>query len=322
MIKCAVNNCDRQSAFSTHLNRYIRECNEHRAERMERDMARRKRKSEQNQCACCSESRDGSSVYCAQHKKRHAERMKSRRNLNKDAGLCMECGNSVVGDAKRCPLHLSQQRDYVAKVERLPPEQRRHYASYCSLCGLYRVQDDVFCSICDTSRTQSTEFRWHEKLRSLANADNLWPPSSSTFVNKKAFGTLECPNEKLVYADMVWLLQDRVVVVECDEFGHADRPADCEVARMDNMQFGSDAHSVKPLVVLRFNPHELGEQVILRNWEQRLAEFYQDIRQHLTCDFSELPPLNQVKVIFYNYNVHSKHVEMARNNQRFIVVEK
>jgi hypothetical protein len=319
---CTVGKCDDSALFNPKLGRYIRECENHRDERLDRDAKRRRRKANDSECMACSRPRNGTSVYCDAHKTNHAKRMRSRRTENRDAGMCVECGAAALGDARRCNTHLSQQREYVAKIDRLSPEKRRHYASYCSACGIYRVHDSIFCTVCDTSRLQCTEYRWHEMIRQRATADQLWPASSSTFSEKKAFGTIECHFERLVYADMVWVLMDRVVVLECDEHEHEDRIPECEVARMDAMQFGSDTSlGVKPLVILRFNPHQHGKRLIFSDLDDRVGAMYQDLRFYLTCRPSRLPPLENVKVVYYNFARDNKHVKAARASARFIVQE-
>jgi len=312
--QCGVGKCQEPAAFNEQLGRFIFACERHRDERKARDEKRRKRKVTDQECMACDKPRCCESVYCEAHRKTHATRMKTRRCDLTAAGVCMECGSDLEpGSTLRCSAHQEQHRESLARIDRLSPEKRRHYASYCSMCGVYRVGSGVvFCGVCTESRTQCIEFKWHETIRRLAERDGLWPPAASTFSEKRALGTRECLNERLVYADMVWTLGDRVVVAECDEDAHADRQVECELARMDSMQFGTGSPLV-PLIVLRFNPPV--------DLEDATTTFYSvGLHFYLTCDASQLPPLNQVLVAYHNYPADgNKHVTGAMANARFIV---
>jgi hypothetical protein len=320
-MECIVNKCIKPPFFNDKTGKYIRECKKHREVRMNKDAERRKKKRESSICMSCSQPNDGQSIYCETHRLGHSTRMKRARRDNKTNGKCVECDNEPTVTSKnepssRCSTHIQQQREYRNKIDRLSPEKRRHYASFCGNCGVFRVSSDRFCTTCDLTRTSCVEYKWHERMKELALLDQLWPVSSSTFTDKKAFGTLECAMEKLVYADMVWLLHDRIVVCECDEHGHEFVESECELARMDNMQFG--VKKLLPLVVLRFNPHKLEGRNLLSDFDEKVASYWNRVKYYLTCPINKLP-VRCVTVEYFNYKEESGHVIAARKNARFIV---
>lgn len=321
--QCRYAQCTRAALFSESLKRYIRECETHRNARLEKDSERRRMKSIGGECMSCSAAHVEGSVYCATHRNTHANRMKRNRTENREAGVCVECGADVVTSMRRCAIHVEQQREYLQRVDNMSPERRRHFAKYCGVCGVFRVKDGYrICTVCDTSRTMCVEYRWSKLIEECATPDGLWPPSASTFTDKKAFGTLECAKmERLVYSDMCYILDDRLVVLECDEFAHRDREPSCELARLDSLQFGTAM--LLPTIVLRFNPHDLSRSLVVADFDERVRRFYREhIRTALKADPASLPPLDQVRIVYVNYPNDHLHVVAARNsaNGRFEVV--
>lgn len=319
--RCHVSKCSQPAIYSDKLGRYIRECEAHQSERLERDSKRRREKNSTNTCMACSSPRDGDSVYCLAHKTSHASRMKRRRQENREQGVCVECRSVVQEPSQsRCPLHIEQQREYTNKIDSLTPQQRRHYAKYCSICGVFRVHDPqtrCICTVCDSRRTQCIEYRWHALIENLARPDSLWPPSSSTFSEKKAFGTRECRNERLVFSDMVFLLPDRLLVLECDEFSHDAIAPECEMVRMDAMQFGCP--QLLPTVVLRFNPHQPDRRLVYADFDDKVRAYWNAVQELITCSPRALPPLEKVHVKFFYYNTTSPHIAAAQASSRFVV---
>lgn len=321
---CTKRGCSHPALFNKALGRHIRECYDHQRKRLESDSARRRKKIEKKLCMACSEPRDGQSIYCVTHRESHASRMKFRRSENRQSGVCVECGEAVVQTSRgltstRCQAHVDQQREYNARVDAMSPDQRRHFAKYCGVCGVFRVSDTTrrFCTVCDQSRLQCVEYRWHQQLEALAREDSLWPPSSSTFSENRALGTLQCQNERLIFCDVVFLLQDRLVVMECDEFCHAHVPPECEMARMDSLQFGTPA--LLPTIVARFNPHQHEQRLRWTDFEQRIGAMWQIVKNLLTCRASQLPSLERVRVLYFGYPADNNHVVAAKANPRFEV---
>lgn len=323
---CNIGKCTEPALFSPTLKRHIRECEQHQTARLDRDAKRRKLKQDTKKCMACSRPRHEDSVYCPLHLESHAARMKLRRKVHREAGVCVECGEEVAQTSKgitskRCALHIEQQREYAVRIDSLSPEKRRHYAKYCSMCGVFRVHDSsqFFCTVCDQSRTQCIEYRWHEFIRGFAEKDSLWPPSSSTFSEKKAFGTLHCENERLVYADMVFLLTDRLIVLECDEFQHDSRDSKCESARMDSLQFGVPGGKILPTIILRFNPHQHDRRLVFSNLAERVEQYWAKVAEWLTCPASRLPAVENIAITYFYYAPDNKHVEDAQQQSRFCV---
>lgn len=53
--------------------------------------------------------------------------------------------------------------------------------------------------------------------------------------------------------DMCWVADDRIIHLEIDEDSHGDRPVACEIAKLDETNFGVAGRRV-PTITLRFNP--------------------------------------------------------------------
>jgi len=305
--------CEAPAMFNEKLQRYIRECQEHHRIRIERDRKRRAVKRNVHQCVSCDSPSDADSIYCTLHRQRHSDRMKRRRNENRLIGTCVECGDAVIPESVRCQVHIEQQRVYINKIDNLPPSLRRHYSRYCGICGVFQTKSsESICTVCNDTRTQCIEYVWHEALKKLAHS--YWPPSSSTFSQKTAFGTRQCKNERLIYSDMVFILDDRLIVLECDEFAHEDQPVDCELARMDSMQFG--APTLLPIVILRMNPHDMQRRCIYSDFNERLTHFWSLVEK---C-FTDTNELERVTVYYHGYPADSAHVHAARNQSRFNVI--
>ena len=281
--RCARVGCGRDAVYSEKLNRHIRECAHHQNLRLNNDSGRRQSKAAGNTCMACSLPRDTASIYCATHRQTHAARMRTRRTV------------------KDLPAieHPSPSR-----IDSLTPDQRRHFSKYCGVCGVFRVTDPEqrFCSICDVNRTACVEYKWHEAVRQLAQADGVWPPFSSTFSTSNG-------DERLVCCDMVFLLPDRLIVLECDEFSGAGVEPLQEMTRMASLH-------VLPTVVLRFNPHQHGRRLIWTTFGEHVEQFWQRVRHYLQCP---TPQMGKIMVVYCSYETENPHVIAAMVDPRFVV---
>lgn len=269
----------------------------------------------------CSRPRAHKSTYCETHLQSHASRMVKKRQGLVVEERCIDCWHAAASGHARCPDHLDQQRRYYSRVNHLTPDERRKYAHFCSACGQFQTAMDE-CGSCTGARTGSIEYSWHEMLKSYAQRDNLWPPTASTFFERRALGTSTCPDERLMYPDVLYCLGDRVVVCELDEHSHESNEPVCELARLDSLQFGVHCEVLKPIVVLRMNPHCPETKTVRDDMADRVLWFYQQgLRYYLQCPVEILEPVEMVRVVYFDYEVDSPHIAATRAQARFLVEE-
>ena len=323
-VACSKAGCTNSRFLNPRTGRRISLCHIHRQERMARDTERRKRKRQLQQCMSCARTALPDGIYCFEHRQSHAKRMRSRRDGLRVQGRCVECGASVCQTSRntlstRCPTHVQQQRDYTESISHMQPSKRRHLSAYCGICGVFRVTSSQtrFCACCRQVRQQCVEYRWHKHLQEHMNRCAL-PCTLSTFGGRQAMGTRHCAEERLMFVDMAWLLDDRVIVAECDEDAHCKETPHCELSRMENMQFAVDHERVVPLVVLRFNPHDRMHK-IHADFAKRVQFMWSRVLHYLQCDADQLPPFDRITVEYFNYPRHSPHVRCTLQSPRFKV---
>jgi hypothetical protein len=116
----------------------------------------------------------------------------------------------------------------------------------CSTCSLYSVQKTgLDCYSCRVGLGRIKQF----ELMVKAYLD-----SHPEFLGLYSYydATLPCsPNRRR--PDFVWLLLDRIVILEVDEYGHRYYNRDCEIARITELMEQGNA---LPLILIRFNPKE------------------------------------------------------------------
>ena len=100
------------------------------------------------------------------------------------------------------------------------------------------------------SQRERQEIRWLEKLVSWgyhpSSHDRVVKDSNCDVVNRRRIDYLFLTNSSFKYH----------VVVECDEHSHSGYDVSCEMARLEDIhdQLIANGSSVKPIVVVRFNP--------------------------------------------------------------------
>jgi hypothetical protein len=99
------------------------------------------------------------------------------------------------------------------------------------------------CEFCDPSRFETNRLAKQNALMSYLDKHKLRGNSTDVVIEKGTCG-LERP-------DRVFELEDKVVILECDEHQHKDRQCSCEQTRMVNLgqSFGGT-----PVYFLRWNP--------------------------------------------------------------------
>lgn len=114
----------------------------------------------------------------------------------------------------------------------------------CVSCGLLMVLDaNNKCEFCDPSRFETNRLAKQTALMSYLDKHKLRGNSTDVVIEKGL-----CGRER---PDRVFEFDDKVVILECDEHQHKERPCSCEQTRMVNLgqSFGGT-----PVYFLRWNP--------------------------------------------------------------------
>lgn len=171
----------------------------------------------------CDNARSGR-LYCSKH----------------DKSLHCECGKRAVN----CEIH------------------HRPGTTWCITCGDVNVRGAQHCARCRREHhgiAQRIEHQYLDKLKSWGfiptTTDRVITDSETCEPSKTIEGK---PNRSR--ADYFYLLPDPSpynIVVECDEHQHTGYDPLCEKARLHRLadQVIANQGKVKPLLVIRFNPH-------------------------------------------------------------------
>lgn len=156
------------------------------------------------------------------------------------------------------------------------------------------------CSKCDGARPKRVETIVFDKLTAAWNEaynEDLPPPT----IKDSQF--LGCGAEKR-RPDLCWAGTDRIVHVEIDEHSHRSREVACELAKLDQTNFGVDGVR-KPTLFLRFNPDD-------GDLERGVDSLRTALRAALgTADCApRLCPV-RANVCYISYPPGSKHVAAA-----------
>lgn len=133
----------------------------------------------------------------------------------------------------------------------------RATAGFCVVCSEVRLSDRrrrqkiSTCRRCESGAAERPE---HAVTRLLAVAYEELVcaalPVPSAADNVLIGG---CSGSSRRRPDMCWVAPDRVVHLEIDENSHGGRPIECELAKLDDTNFGLTMARV-PTITVRFNP--------------------------------------------------------------------
>lgn len=145
------------------------------------------------------------------------------------------------------------------------------------------------CEYCDPARFESNRLAKQNALMEYLNRKNLRGNSTDVIIERG-----ECGRER---PDRVFDLDDKIIILECDEHQHRDRQCLCEQTRMINI---SQSYGGMPVYFIRWNPDnyisadgKLPEPVAKRH--STVAKFLREI-----CDNRlELP--KALLSVFYMY---------------------
>ncbi len=142
----------------------------------------------------------------------------------------------------------------------------------CASCGLLMVLDaQNRCEFCDPTRFQTNRLAKQNALMSYLDKHDLRGNSTDVVIEKG-----QCGKER---PDRVFELDDKVVILECDEHQHKDRPCQCEQSRMINI---AQSLGGVPVYFIRWNPDMYAPGDIrmpesIPNRHRNVANFLQDI---------------------------------------------
>lgn len=257
----------------------------------------------------------GGSMFCI-----HAKR-KTR---------CKECGGAEICDHGRLRTRCKE----CGGSEICEHGRRR---SFCGDCiTIEAAQNNKrFCNTCTKMLNHK---RVRAGIRECSSCEGRKPPRIEHLVAAKLLVMVKFPiwmkDDTLVGGhdeccsqqrrpDMLWIANNRAVIVEIDENGgHPDREIDCELAKIEQQStaikrlLGEDIQTF----ILRFNPDEFdGGNVTLESRILRLAAEVNNILDG-TEEFHEIyvPRV----VYFYYHSKCQKHIDAAVAAKEALVVLK
>jgi hypothetical protein len=195
---------------------------------------------------------------CAQHKKPGMSR--------KPRARCVLCKDLAIwggldGAAIRCELH--KLGEDVNIMERK-----------CGSCGLLGVLDKKDrCETCDPDAFKKARLAKQNAAFAYLDSRGLRGTQTDKMIDGGA-----CGRER---PDRVYETPEFILVVECDEHQHDDRPCLCEQTRMVNI---GQAYGGTPVHFLRWNPDAYtplqGREVALKKRHELLGDVVRDILGH------------------------------------------
>lgn len=187
--------------------------------------------------AGCDKSAQHSTDYCVNHGggRRCKAPQGCTRSAQQSTDYCV-----AHGGGRRCA--------YAGGCDRSAQHTTQYCVTHgggmrCASCGLFSVKAQGF--LCWTCRRGTARQKQYEAmvLDHLAAHPRL---HAFTYHDQ----TLPCsPNQRR--PDLVWVLTDRIVVLEVDEHAHRHYNPQCEIARITELQEQAGA---MPLFLVRFNP--------------------------------------------------------------------
>jgi hypothetical protein len=126
------------------------------------------------------------------------------------------------------------------------PDDQNLVENECKSCNLVMILDtDNLCEFCNPKSFQSARLYKQNALFCYLDQRNDLPQPKST---DTTIENGECGKER---PDRIYDLGDKILIIECDEHQHRDRPCDCEQTRMVNI---AQSYGGIPVYFIRFNP--------------------------------------------------------------------
>ncbi len=208
--------------------------------------------------------------------------------IRRPNGRCRSCREpAIFGSATDyIPTHCDSHKaaDAINLVERA-----------CVACGFVMVLDtDDRCEYCHPERFAAARLAKQNAIMTYLDSRKELPRPLST---DKIVDGGACGKER---PDRIYDLGDRVLIVECDEYQHRERPCECEQTRMVNIgqSFGGT-----PTYFIRWNPDQYCPESDRKNPEalekrnKLLGDLIRDIYRG-----KHIPPLALTAAIYLYYD--------------------
>jgi hypothetical protein len=160
----------------------------------------------------------------------------------------------------------------------------------CVSCGLLEILDkNNNCYTCDPTQWNRIRLAKQNALMEFLDKNGFPGDSTDKMING---GT--CGRER---PDRVYDLNDKVIIIECDENQHRERACDCEQTRMVNI---GQSYGGTPVYFIRFNPDKFeGKDEDIKKRYKLLASLLKDIQQNRS---KKLPQNALVSAIYLYYD--------------------
>lgn len=202
--------------------------------------------------------------------------------LSRPRARCVVCRKPAIYGTHYIPRHceahkLSEDHNLMERV--------------CTSCGLTMVLDENDkCEFCKPDVFQTGRLVKQNALMSYLDNQGLHGVSTDAIVDNGI-----CGKER---PDRIFDFGDKIIILECDEHQHRDRPCLCEQTRMVNI---SQSFGGLPVYFIRWNPdHYISKARRTEPVENRhklVCKFIQDIRQRKVK-----PPKALLAVTYFYYD--------------------
>ena len=148
---------------------------------------------------------------------------------------CLSCKEKAIYGLNMTPTHCEAHKE---------PDALNLVEQNCKSCGLlYVLDDNDHCEICDPAKFKRAYLAKQNALMDYLNASGYQGDSTDKVIADGA-----CGKER---PDRIIDMGDKIIVIECDENQHKDRPCSCEQTRMVNI--GQSFGGI-PVYFIRWNP--------------------------------------------------------------------
>ena len=213
-----------------------------------------------------------SPIFCSQHK--------TNNMIQNPTKKCDICKNQAFYGKNKKLTHCEEHKlDNEINLVEHP----------CKSCGLdYLLDDKELCEFCNPTNFKTGRLAKQNALMQYLDTLNLQGDSTDKIINSG-----ECGKER---PDRIFELIDKVIILECDENQHKDRPCECEQQRMVNI---SNSFGGTPVYFIRWNPdkYKSKEQFPISVRHKVCADLIIDIKEKRI----ELPQ-NLTSVIYLYYD--------------------
>lgn len=199
----------------------------------------------------------------------HCSKHREPGMIKRPNGKCIQCKSpAIYGSnftAQHCEEHKEEHKQNL--VER-----------NCRSCNLIMILDnDNYCEYCNPITFKTARLAKQNALMDFLDTVGLHGTSTDTIIDHGV-----CGKER---PDRVFDFGDKVVLLECDEHQHRDRPSDCEHTRMINL---SQSFGGLPVYFIRWNPdnysplHDSSTIASIQQRHSSVAQLILDIQRDIT----------------------------------------